>query len=215
MQVTIDILRQWFEEFNTSLFGNELPMPILRTGRSRSQLGSFSCTRRPRLFGARVANCKICVSNYYDMDEKAFKNVLIHEMIHYFIAYKKIKDTSSHGVVFRKMMAEINACGWNIEVRTSCKKWSPAEERKSDTTYLVLSLELSGNRHMLSVVNPRYARAIERQIHNAPEVKSYKWYTSISTFFSDFPKVRSPRGRIVTHDILNTLLPDMHAVEVN
>ena len=36
------------------------------------------------------------------------ENVVVHEMIHYYIHYNNIQDTSAHGAVFRKMMNDIN-----------------------------------------------------------------------------------------------------------
>ncbi len=51
---------------------------------------------------------KLSMSTYYDMTDKQAKSVLLHEMIHYIIGYTGLKDTASHGVVFRGMMDKLN-----------------------------------------------------------------------------------------------------------
>lgn len=36
------------------------------------------------------------------------RNVLVHEMIHYYIAYNKIEDNEDHGVEFMKLAESLN-----------------------------------------------------------------------------------------------------------
>lgn len=36
------------------------------------------------------------------------RNVLVHEMIHYYIAYNKIEDNEDHGVEFMKLTESLN-----------------------------------------------------------------------------------------------------------
>jgi len=36
------------------------------------------------------------------------RNVLVHEMIHYYIAYNKIEDNEDHGVEFMKLAEALN-----------------------------------------------------------------------------------------------------------
>ena len=60
---------------------------------------------------------------------KIGEDVVIHEMIHLYIAFNGIKDSSSHGSVFRKMMNDINLKhGRNITVSTRTTK----EQQDSD-----------------------------------------------------------------------------------
>ena len=43
--------------------------------------------------------------------------MLLHEMIHYYIAYNNIQDTAPHGDVFKAMMNRLNReYGWNMKV---------------------------------------------------------------------------------------------------
>ena len=51
----------------------------------------------------------------YLNDENDFIEIMVHEMIHYYIAWNGIKDNGSHGNVFLKMANEMkNKYGLNI-----------------------------------------------------------------------------------------------------
>ncbi|WP_288318009.1 SprT-like domain-containing protein [Xylanibacter caecicola] len=199
MKVSTILLKTWFDEFNREYFHSSLPVPKFVIGNARTQLGAMAYKWKSVMGRKEYYGYTIRISNYYDADEKQFKNVLLHEMIHYYIVIKGIKDTSSHGVVFRRIMNEMNARGWNITVRTDTRNWNVAG--KSSTkgeTFLVLAAVTHAGKHLLSVVNPAYARRIERIMKLSQEVKWHAFYTSCDSFFSSFPKVRSPRGRIVS-----------------
>jgi predicted SprT family Zn-dependent metalloprotease len=53
-----------------------------------------------------------------DVPEDVVQDTILHEMIHYSIAVKQIRDTSAHGKLFRAEMARINAEG-NRHIRIS------------------------------------------------------------------------------------------------
>ena len=82
MQVNVELLKEWFADFNVRYFGGSLPVPAFAVGRSRTQLGCMSCKVRRRMFSKSYTDYTIRLSNYYDADERHFKNVLLHEMIH-------------------------------------------------------------------------------------------------------------------------------------
>ena len=98
MRISVKELEEWFSEFNVKYFGGILPMPALSVGMSRTRLGSMSWRRTKKMFRTRT-EYTIRISNYYDMDSKAFKSVLLHEMIHLLIEYKRLKGyfPSEHG----------------------------------------------------------------------------------------------------------------------
>lgn len=150
-----------------------------------------------------VANAfTLSISNYYDQTEYQFRNVLLHEMIHLSIAASGIKDTSSHGVVFRGMMDRLNREGWNISVTTPMRGTPKAYTGSSTVIqqYLVLAIEMKDGKHFLSSVNPKFAKSLNVRLQRLPEVKHYAWYTTNDKWFEDMPKVRSLRGRVVDTD---------------
>lgn len=200
MQVTKEWMQRWFRTFNHDYFDGRLPEPGLKTGKSRTRLGTMSCKRATRLGRTHAYGFTITLSNYYDQPERGFQNVLLHEMIHYAIAYTGLKDTSTHGVVFRGMMDALNRrYGWNIAVRTSVSGLR-SNFPSTPKTFLVLAIVLRDGRHMLSVVNPHFAGRLELQLRKVDEVAAHQWVTSGDDRFRDFPQVRSLRGRIVSKE---------------
>lgn len=215
MKVSTEILRTWFDEFNRKYFDSSLPEPRFVTGNARTQLGAMAYKWKSTMGFRKYYDYTIRISNYYDADEKHFKNVLLHEMIHYYIVIKKIKDNSSHGVVFHRIMNRLNASGWNISVRTDTKNWAVAGRRdRKNETFLVLAVITDKGKHLLSVVSPAYAGRIDRIIRQSHEIRSYAFYTSCDSFFSSFPKVRSPRGRIVSPSLFMEKVGAMNRTDV-
>lgn len=196
-------LEQLFDHFNEAYFGGKLPKVRLVVSNSRTQLGQFRCEQRRRWFlGSPVmANPVIKVSAYYKLPERETMNILLHEMIHYYIAWSGKRDTSSHGRLFRQWMDRLNReHGWNIRVSVPTGQWAVAERnRKKD--YLVLALQTVKGHRMLSVVNPEYQALIEREIQHAPAVLCHQWLHSDDAYFSGFPAVRSLRCRRVTVEV--------------
>lgn len=115
MIVTVEWMERWFETFNISYFDAQLPLPVMALSRARTRLGQMAFKRVSRWGKVRLYDFKISMTTYYDMTDRQAKSVLLHEMIHYVIAYTGLRDTSSHGVVFRGMMDNLNRkYGWDI-----------------------------------------------------------------------------------------------------
>ena len=208
-------MEQWFTTFNEQYFDGGLPLPRLVLSRSKTRLGSMSCKRVTRLLrGTKFSDFTIRLSNYYDLSERDFQNVLLHEMIHYHIAYTGVKDTSPHGVVFRRMAEAFNRkYGWNIKVTGSTRGIKPAKPQP-DREFLVLALLLDSGEHLFSVVNPRYAHEIDRNISCVSRVKSFSWYTTRDRYFMEFPRVRSLRGRRVSMEVYEKKTAEMTPIVV-
>jgi hypothetical protein len=211
MQTTIQQLTVWFNQFNTEYFGGCLPIPRISISHGRRTLGSMACRGRKILGLTACRSYTITISNYYDVDEKSFQNVLLHEMIHYYISYKSIRDTSVHGRVFRSMMEELNAkYGWCIRVRTNASELAVAGGVRKQPR-LVLAMEIKNRGAFLSVVNPHYRRRLSMMLSRVPDVVRSGWYISDNDYFSSFSTVRSLRGRMVDKieydEIVSTMTP--------
>lgn len=205
-----EMMAAWFDEFNRNYFDNSLPVPRLSCGKSRTRLGTMSCRRQRTPAGWRSYDYSIRLSTYYELSEQELRTVLLHEMIHYYIAYKGICDNAPHGRVFRTIMDKLNTqYGWHITVSTSCAGLQPATGATTTKRRLVLAVETNDGRLMLSVVNPHYASAIDTAIKHSGEIKSHEWYTTRNAFFAAFPVVRSLRGRVMAHDEYNDLTSKM------
>jgi hypothetical protein len=103
--------------------------------------------------------------------------------------------------------------GWNIRVTGSARGVKPAQPQPS-SDYLVLALLLDAGEYLFSVVNPRYARGIDREIRTVSRVKNFNWYTTRDGYFMNFPKVRSLRGRRVSAEIFKEKTAEMTKITV-
>ena len=190
---------RWFDAFNALCFANQLPRPALKCSRSRTRLGSMSY-KRGRLLGLSApSGFVIRLSTYYCLTEEEYQDVLLHEMVHYRIAFERLRDSSPHGPLFRRMMEDINRrFGRHLTVSAPRKSLLPAEEAPHGRVYLLLFLVRKDGKHFLAVVNPRSASRLERLLKKAVGIVDHAWRQSDDGRFAAWPAVRSLRARPVS-----------------
>ena len=110
---TIDYIQSCFDEYNARFFGGSLPPIPIRLSHARTFLGKVTFVRhRTWLFGpTRNENFVLRINTRIDLPESLVQDTILHEMIHYYIAINQLRDTSTHGRLFRQLMARINAEG--------------------------------------------------------------------------------------------------------
>ena len=216
MQIDTLWMKTNFMRFNTQYFDGVLPLPRLRTGWSRTQLGTMSCKRKTSWGRTKLYDFTISLSNYYDQTEHQFQSVLLHEMIHLSIAVSGVKDTSSHGVVFRGLMKRLNRDGWDIQIMTKTRDYTKAYTGTATVIaqYIVLALEMNDGKRFLSSVNPKFVRDINQQLRTIPQISHFAWFTTSDRWFETMPKVRSLRGRRVTAEVFQTKTQAMKPISV-
>ena len=216
MQIDTLWMKTNFMRFNTQYFDGVLPLPRLRTGRSRTQLGTMSCKRKTSWGRTKLYDFTISLSNYYDQTEHQFQSVLLHEMIHLSIAVSGVKDTSPHGVVFRGLMQRLNRDGWDIQIMTKTRDYTKAYTGSATVIaqYIVLALEMNDGKRFLSSVTPKFVRDINQQLRTIPQISHYAWFTTSDRWFESMPKVRSLRGRRVTAEVFQTKTQAMKPINV-
>ena len=216
MQIDTLWMKTNFMRFNTQYFDGVLPLPRLRAGRSRTQLGTMSCKRKTSWGRTKLYGFTISLSNYYDQTEHQFQSVLLHEMIHLSIAVSGVKDTSPHGVVFRGLMQRLNRDGWDIQIMTKTRDYTKAYTGSATVIaqYIVLALEMNDGKRFLSSVNPKFVRDINQQLRTIPQISHYAWFTTSDRWFEAMPKVRSLRGRRVTAEVFQTKTQAMKPISV-
>ena len=216
MQIDTLWMKTNFMRFNTQYFDGVLPLPRLRTGRSRTQLGTMSCQRKTSWGRTNLYDFTISLSNYYDQTEHQFQSVLLHEMIHLSIAVSGVKDTSPHGVVFRGLMQRLNRDGWDIQIMTKTRDYTKAYTGSATVIaqYIVLALEMNDGKRFLSSVNPKFVRDINQQLRTIPQISHYAWFTTSDRWFESMPKVRSLRGRRVTAEVFQAKTQAMKPINV-
>ncbi len=199
--LTVELLKEWFARFNNIYFGGEMPMPRLGLSKARTRLGTMSFSWRRTLLGVKKTGFTIRISTYYECTEREYQTVLLHEMIHYYIVFKNLRDTSAHGKVFRSIMQKINSeHGWNIGISASVRGKTAAQTAQQSKQLVVLAITMTDGTHMMTVVNLRSAPAIDRLASMTPQIASHRWYSTSLPQFRTFPKVRTLRARKVTNE---------------
>ena len=149
------------------------------------------------------------MSAYYNVSEREYQNVLLHEMIHYYLSYKGIRDTSPHGREFRRLMEWLNReHGWHITVSTRTKGWdvSAHNQPRLHRQRHVIMVETTDDRCFVGVVHADYVRYVDRQARQSSLVKNHYWFVSDADMFADYPQSRSLRGRRMKRQAFDQLL---------
>lgn len=136
MELTIPLLKNKFKTYNKLYFNNELPTPKFKLIKSYRTLGYFSCKK---IIGKRKLKGQMLeMSSYYDWNENDLRDVLIHEMIHYYLGYKHIDNNLTHGKDFLNMANDFNQkYQMNISERIDISKFHKLKNAPKISWFLV------------------------------------------------------------------------------
>ena len=103
-----------FDEYNKTYFEGKLPVPMFDLLHSFRTCGYFQYNKGG-WFDKTLYDPTISMTDYYDFTEKQFKDIMVHEMIHYYLAYFGIDRRCKHGKKFKQMSECMNRTyGLNI-----------------------------------------------------------------------------------------------------
>lgn len=124
MVATIPYIEGKFNEYNGLIFNGELPAIPIKLSKAKTSLGQLAFKRRRTWYGRTVySDFRLRVSTHFDLPENELEDIIIHEMIHYYIFVNRLKDKSAHGSLFRQMMKDINTrYGRNISISRKQKE---------------------------------------------------------------------------------------------
>lgn len=109
MRITKNMIEEKFKKFNELYFDGKLETPEFRLLWNKDGLfGKFKVYKRPI----------ICVNASADWSERDFDDIVVHEMIHYYI-YSVLKRDPffSHGLLFRKVRRDIAKKGIKVHIK--------------------------------------------------------------------------------------------------
>lgn len=109
MKATIAYVEKKFEELNGQIFaGRLLKFPIDLSDVS-SALGQCVCQERLMPDDTKeYSDFRMKINSRIGLPENLVEDVIIHEMIHYFILLNGLHDTALHGEIFMAIMRSIN-----------------------------------------------------------------------------------------------------------
>lgn len=205
MRTGLIFLRERFDHFNTLCFAGKLPDVTLRISSSLRTLGTL---RHPRYItsSTRPEELVLSISNRLDLDVRVIEDTIIHEMIHLYITWFRIPDTSTHGRVFRTIMTNINRThGRNITISHR----GNAEEKETDRIRkprIVILSEMRTGETCITVCNPRYAISIYETLSKSPSIKALKVLASYASLFAMYPASKTPKVYRIDTSSLKTAM---------
>ena len=105
MIVTQQDILDGFITFNEKYFSGELEIPKAKVNNSYKHIGRFYCRFNRK---GRVIKPTIEMSKCYDFTKKQFRDILVHEMIHYYLMWNGEDVNGTHGEAFLGMAEMFN-----------------------------------------------------------------------------------------------------------
>ena len=138
---TVTFLQRMFNVFNARFFDNQLPHIDIKLCKTKRVFGKFVYIKG----GCRDLPVRIEISQYFDYPQKNVEEVLIHEMIHYYLCVHNIREKDPHGLYFMAVAAGINkASDYNISATYVGEKTNI--NRKSPKVYHFVTFNYNNNR---------------------------------------------------------------------
>lgn len=219
MRATIPFIEQKFKEYNAMIFKNSLPPLPIMLSRARTSLGQCAYTKRRTVFGTiEKYDFKLRISTAFDLPQKMLEDVIIHEMIHYYIDYNKIKDTSAHGRVFKQMMNDINTA-FNRHITISTRLNAEQNAASADTRkryHVIAAVKMKDGRTGLKVLPRIWQRIYDYRdaMLRSGKVTSVAFYMSCNPFFNRYPNSGAFAVHYIEESTLNENLTEAEEIRV-
>lgn len=210
MIATLPYLSERFQHFNRLCFDGQLPMPHIRLTTASSYIGQMRYHNRRRPDGTwERHDFTMNFSTRFDLPEADIEDTIIHEMIHYYIDFHNLEDSSIHGHLFRQMMYDINRrfqrhitiSYRNSDILNTDTHQRPAVICVSRLLPHVPSFPAGARSSADSVVDSSPGITVcasSRTVHiarNLPRryaLLSADWYYTTDPYFNRFPRSREP-----------------------
>ncbi len=217
MRADVDYIKRKFSEFNELMFAGRLPEIPVRECDAASYLGQCMSKVRTLSDGRREYHSfELRISRRLDLPENVVEDVIIHEMIHYFILVNGLHDSSAHGNIFKSIMHSINAAyGRNISVRHKLSDEETQQLHKpTGKNRLIAVIQLRDGQLLLKSI-PTTANSLldfRRKLSGASNVGSVKYYMTTNPYFAHLSVSTSLRCTPIDEATLSIHLRD--AVEI-
>lgn len=207
---TLKFLRDTFNRFNREIFGNGLPVPTFKVTNARTFLGKFQHKKYPYSKGI-LNEFIITLSNAFDVPQDVLEDTIIHEMIHYEIAFNKVKDNSAHGDVFLNRMDEINSkYGRHLSVSHKIEETGgvclkPKAQRSPECMVAVLEMKTGETYFKVIPLTINSFHSFCDKIDRAESVKSVSFYGTFNEYFLKYPRSTSLKVYKMTDEVTKEL----------
>jgi len=209
MRPTKEYIERKYEELNNLCFGGELPVVPIQMSRARTYLGQLGFKRRRRLLrGWENYSFVLRISVRIDLPEDEVIDTLLHEMIHLAIASRQQKDTSTHGRLFRQMMADINK-RYGRHITISHRKTKTEQEQDTQRrTHLICVSTFNTGEQGITIAAKSRIFSLWNLMPHFPKVIATEWLLSYDPFFNRFPRALTPKIYHIEKEALKEHLRD-------
>ena len=219
MKANIPFLREKFALFNARIFAGRLPEAPITLCEASSFVGQYKSKVRTSPDGHRENyDHQLRFSTSFNLSERELEDTLIHEMIHYFIAYNGLQDRSAHGPLFKALMQSVNeAHGRALTISHRSSPGQLAEAKEARKTWHVIAILHFTSGELGVKVRPRVIPkviAYHRDISAAPNISSVDLYLHCNPFFNRFPTSTGRRCHSITAADATLHLTGAHTLKV-
>lgn len=219
MEIRVEYVERKFNKFNELMFAGRLPkIPVYLT-ESKRFLGLCRWSIKKLPNGRKeYYDYQLRINTRIYLPENEVEDVIIHEMIHYFIAYNGLEDTSSHGNIFKSIMNSINTnYGRNVSL-----KYKMSEEQRSQICgtkpqwHMIAVIYLTDGSTGVKVL-PLYESKIlnyYNYVANANNVRGVDLYMHYDPFFNQYPTSSAYKIHPINENILEEHLIDSKKYKV-
>lgn len=208
MRANLNFVRTRFDYFNRLCFNNTLPEINIVLSDSIRMLGVFVVKRNADrgIFNRITVTKEIRISRRFDVDESIIEDTLLHEMIHYYIWFKKLRDSSPHGEIFKSEMNRINCrYGRNIKIRHHDADALNDTDTRIMKHYILVTAWKDGKILLTQVASTRLFE-IYKDFIQSDKVNKVELYLSFNPWFNRFPTCRSAKAYRIDKEILKDKL---------
>ena len=194
MPITVTDIQSIFNKFNVLCFDGQLPLPRIRIGHAKGYLGQLRYKVKKEKDGRRTyTDFSLNFTQRYELDQQKLEDVVIHEMIHYYIHYNNIQDTSAHGVVFRKMMDNINIRFKRNIIISDNTRLPVSEEGQQIKMHLVCVATLKSGETGVAVCARTRAFEIYDELPRRYDILKFSWYFTSDPYFNRFKRTNTAK----------------------
>lgn len=176
MKATVKLIEELFDEWNEKAFDNSLARPRFRISASKRTLGTYQWKT--------TCGNTISISGLFDFSIEAIRDVLIHEMIHYYVRVNYPRRDWNHGWRFQSIMNRINRdYGTKIQVKGVGQDYEYISKRKERYVFAVES-PVHGNG--FAVVSPTHRWTFMNEMKNWKDIEKIKLFVTDDPYFDQF-----------------------------
>ena len=215
-EITIPYIQQKFDDFNRQYFANQLPPILIKLSNAKTFLGKVCFRKERKLYSRKwhYSNFILRINTRIDLPEEMVEDIILHEMIHYYIAVNQFQDTSAHGRLFRAEMARLNAEGRHIRISHQLSV-EQCEQALGKPKWRVVCVAYFKDGRVGVKVVPKQERHI-RYFHRVAiahfPIEHLEWYISDSPFFAQYPSSSALRFYLLFDT--NPLIEALHNARI-